>query len=609
MKVHSLEIKGFRGIQSGIIHFGDFTVLIGQNNSGKTTIIEALALLLGRDKLVRTLTEHDFWGSTPEATSRIQIIATISGFTPNDPARHTQWFRSGRGVPKWICANTGQVKAVSGGANDQLACQIAFAARFDSETLEVDTCRYFYDDSAPLDPFDESSALTALPVALFKEMGFFLVPASRTWDRMISFGSELFRRVVAYTGGNPAEAVLKERDRLRSPTEPLEADAKIKSLVDAISADLKSLFGRQSDLKLRLTSTDSEGVLDAVFPHFAEDGGIALPSRRHGNGLISLQTLVLLMRFGSLRVAKNENFLMAIEEPELHVPPPQQRKLLHLMQTLTTQAIITSHSPAVAAMAPPHQLVLVSNAGGTLRAIPLLAKQLDTSATNLERGLFLSDRDVTVAAIMHRRVMIPEGKLDARWFRLLSRLADISVNTSSSNAVDFTHEVGVIPTRDAQVVRTFDLLQKVHPSIICLVDGDAAGSVYANQLAALPAPPANIIQWPSGWVLEDVVSWIVEADPTVLTDTQLVAAGVPVTVPTFLAALKIAPLKGDDVIADLIADAISTKAACMKRVRHLLQVIADIAAGRAVDTAVAVPTVITGSTAKLWTFKHAVPGL
>ncbi len=609
MKVHSLEIKGFRGIKAGTIHFGNFTVLIGQSNSGKTTIIEALALLLGRDKLVRSLTEHDFWGSTPDATSRIQIVATITGFTPNDPARHAQWFRSGRGIPKWICATTGQLKAVSAGADDQLACQIAFAARFDSETLEVETCRYFYDDSAPLDPFDESSVVTALPAALFKEIGFFLVPAGRTWDRMISFGSELFRRVVSYTGGKPAEAVLKERDRLRSPAEPLEADAKIKPLVDAISADLKALFGRQSDLKLRLTSTDSEGVLEAVFPHFSEDGGIALPSRRHGNGLISLQTLVLLMRFGSLRVANNENFLMAIEEPELHVPPPQQRKLLHLMQSLTTQAVVTSHSPAVAAMAPPHQLVLVSNAGGALRAVPLLPKPLDTNATNLERGLFLSDREVTVTAIMHRRVIVPEGKLDARWLRLFARLADISVDASASNTVDFTHEVGVIPTRDAQVVKTFDLLQRVHPSIMCLVDGDAAGSTYANQLAALPAPPINILQWPSGWVLEDVVSWIVEGDPTVLTDAQLVATGIPNTVPAFLTALKAAPLKADDVIADLIADAISTKPGCMKRVRHLLQVIADIAAGRPVDTSAAISTAMTGSTAKLWTFQHAVPGL
>ncbi|MBS0626067.1 MAG: AAA family ATPase, partial [Verrucomicrobia bacterium] len=368
------------------------------------------------------------FGSSPTADSRISIISTITGFTPNDPERHAQWFRSGRGIPKWICATTGNLKPLSESANDQLACQIAFAARFDAETLEVEPCRYFYDDGVPLDPFDEASSVTPVPAALIKEIGFFLVPASRTWDRMISFGSELFRRVVSYAGGNPAEAVIQERDRLRNPSAPLEADEKIKPLVDAISADLTALFGRPSDLKLRLTSTDSDGVLEAVFPHFSEDGGTPLPSRRHGNGLISLQTLVLLMRFGSLRGSRGENFLMAIEEPELHVPPPQQRKLLHLMQSLTTQAIITSHSPAVAAMAQPHQLVLVANNRGALRATPLLPKALDTTATNLERGLFLSDRDITVSAIMHPRVMVPEGKLDARWFRLFARLADIATD-------------------------------------------------------------------------------------------------------------------------------------------------------------------------------------
>ena len=91
-----------------------------------------------------------------------------------------------------------------------------------------------------LDPFDESSAVTPVPVSLLKELGFFLVPASRTWDRMMSFGSEVFRRVVSYVGGNPAKAVIDERDRLRAPANPLESDEKIKNLVDEINIDLSA---------------------------------------------------------------------------------------------------------------------------------------------------------------------------------------------------------------------------------------------------------------------------------------------------------------------------------------------------------------------------------
>lgn len=84
MKVAVLQIENFRGIRSGTVQFHDHTVLIGPNNSGKTTIIEALSLVLGRDRLVRSLTEHDFFGSDPEAANRIKIIATVTGFEPED---------------------------------------------------------------------------------------------------------------------------------------------------------------------------------------------------------------------------------------------------------------------------------------------------------------------------------------------------------------------------------------------------------------------------------------------------------------------------------------------------------------------------------------------
>ena len=127
MKVALLEIYNFRGINSGKIQFRDHTVLIGPNNSGKTTIIEALALILGRDRLVRNLTEHDFFGSNPQAPDRIKIIATITGFDREDFTAHPEWFRDGRGVPTWFDPQTGNVFPERTRDDQPLACQIAFA--------------------------------------------------------------------------------------------------------------------------------------------------------------------------------------------------------------------------------------------------------------------------------------------------------------------------------------------------------------------------------------------------------------------------------------------------------------------------------------------------
>ena len=73
MQIVQLRVENFRGIREACIAFGSHTVFIGPNNCGKTTIIEALALLLGRDRMVRTLTEHDFHGSDPQAADRIKL--------------------------------------------------------------------------------------------------------------------------------------------------------------------------------------------------------------------------------------------------------------------------------------------------------------------------------------------------------------------------------------------------------------------------------------------------------------------------------------------------------------------------------------------------------
>ncbi len=218
MHIARLKISGFRGVLSADISLGRHVTLVGPNNSGKTTIIEALALLFGRDRLVRRLTEHDFHGSAPDETARILCIATVTGFAPNDPHHHSSWFNPERGVEKWFDPNAKTLSALPDAQHTDLAVQIGFAARFDLDELEAETIRFFVDDEATLgDPFAEDAHLRTIHSKVLQELGFFLVPASRTWDKWISFSSELFRRVVATRGDMPAQAVRAERARLWEP--------------------------------------------------------------------------------------------------------------------------------------------------------------------------------------------------------------------------------------------------------------------------------------------------------------------------------------------------------------------------------------------------------
>jgi len=301
MQLVLLQIDNFRGVKQGRVPFSNHTVFVGPNNCGKTTVIEAVALLFGRDRMLRTLTEYDFYGGDPKPADRVKLIATIAGFQGDDPALYPEWFRDDRAVPKWWNPTGNAVHADRDEATWQLCCQIAFAARFDVTTLEVETVRYFHDDDEAGDVFEEGS-WTNVRSSLIRQVGLFLVPANRSWDRVMSFGSELFRRVVTSGDGVPAEAVLHERDALRAPGSPLEEDAHLKGLVTDLDAELAGFFPSKPRLHLRLTSTDSEGVLDSVVPHYTYGAdAVKVPARRHGSGLISLQWLLLLLQFGRRR--------------------------------------------------------------------------------------------------------------------------------------------------------------------------------------------------------------------------------------------------------------------------------------------------------------------
>ena len=166
MKLLALSIRGFRGVQEADLHFGQHDVLVGPNGAGKSTIIDALSLVFGRTRLVRDLTEHDFFGSRPEATSRIRIIATLAGFVGDDPERNDTWFREGRAVPKWWNSSTHGTEPEPDDHAETLCAQVAFGARFDLEELVVESVRHFHDDDDVEDPFLDD-AVQPIPIRLF----------------------------------------------------------------------------------------------------------------------------------------------------------------------------------------------------------------------------------------------------------------------------------------------------------------------------------------------------------------------------------------------------------------------------------------------------------
>ena len=459
MRVATLKIENFRGVRAGFVRFGKHPVLVGDNNTGKTTLIEALTLVLGRDRLVRELTEHDFYGSSPLAGDRIKLVATITDFPHDDPEQSSQWFREGRAVVKWLDEATGAVHPLRENEAWKLCCQIAVQGRFDHESLAVEMLRYFHDHDDPVDPFAEDTP-SVLPGKLIQELSFYLVRASRTWDKVFSWGNELFKRAVLAAAAQPAGALLAERDRLRAPHQPIDADPGIKPLIQNLNKELALSFPNAPQVQLRLTGTDSRSVMEAVSAHFAGADGISIPASRQGSGLVSMQGVLLLLELGRARAAAGGEFLMALEEPEVHLPPSAQQRLVQRVQALSTQTFVTTHSPLVASMADPTSVLILKKHDGVLSAEPFLEAPLPATAQNWQRKFFQHSRADVLGALMQPSLLVPEGRADFQLLRCILRPLMMTAGWVDTMSRPFGIEVGVVPTEDAKVVETLQLMAR-----------------------------------------------------------------------------------------------------------------------------------------------------
>jgi putative ATP-dependent endonuclease of the OLD family len=582
MWIRQIAIENFRGIKSTRVDFSERqTVLVGPNGAGKSTVLEAFALLFGRDRLVRTLTEHDFFGSNPTAADRIRLTATISGFSSNVASDHSQWFSERRGVPKWLSASSGKLVAEPQTANDVLCVQLGFCARFDRSDLCVETVRYFHDDDSISDPFDEEVVQT-VPARLVPELGFFLVPAHRTWDRLVSFNSELFRRILESSGSLEAAEVLAERDRLRQDAHRVDLLGVLKELREGIDSQLKQLVPGSPGLELRLTATDTESLLQALVPHYRYGNSVSLPAGRHGSGLLSLQTALLVLQIAARRRKANQNVIIAVEEPELHMPPSVQTQVLQRLRNCSNQLLCTTHSPRVAAVCAATDIRMVNpSATASTSVVPMLKAPLPSTTKNGVRKLFQENRQSFIEALMHRFVLVPEGRTDVEWLKLLCGCAESEYLGDSADSLPFGTVFGIAPTHDGCVLDTVEKTKNIRLGAVALVDGDTAGDDYAKELLKAANPPEFIVQWPKGLEMEDAVGWVLGNEKEMVKAIHAEMPTAPATVPEMVSWLKKKTnekgAKTDLLAYEAVAVGITTSDTARARARSLLQAFVDMA--------------------------------
>ena len=400
MWLRELQIRNFRKIDALTMSFPHgLTVLVGENNSGKTTIIDALRLMLfpSRDLDSLRLTEDDFRAGTAHAP--IEISCRFTGLEDEDEVHFQECL----------------VDIGDGKFEMQVNARVEF-----NETTNRCNVKMWGGEteggSLPSNHYDRLATIYLQPL--------------RDPERGLRPGqhSQVSRLI---------DCLTKEDQRAGFETIAKEANEKIRALKpveDArgdINAQMAAIAGSELTQKTELIFTDPtfRRIIAGLQPEI-EGLPFALNGLGYNNLIFTSATL------GTLRRSPQFSFRsILVEEPEAHLHPQLQMLLLkHLADVASNhegnevQVIASSHSPILASQAPIDSVISVHEVDGKVSAVSVCSITIDDKIKKkLQRYLDATRGELFFA----RRILMVEGIAEALLLPVLAKIAGGNLKESS----------------------------------------------------------------------------------------------------------------------------------------------------------------------------------
>ena len=447
MRVALVEIENFRGIKQAKLLFPKHGVLIGDNNTGKTTILEALDLVLGPDRLNRqpSIDEHDFFrgaytrapGAPPpnvegavasdddaapqadakvaEATApKIVIEATIADLTEEQKGKFGDYIEFWDSVARKFYDDPNPAGVDTASITEAL--RVTFHGWYDEDEDDFEGATYF---TRSLTEGDKPEPFSRKHKQL---CGFLYLRSIRTGSRALSLErGSLLDIILRLKEVRPQmwEDTLATLSGLSVASDPaLGISPVLESINTALQKYVPKEWGVEPHLKVStLTREHLRKVITAFIA--TGDGDHAAPFYRQGTGTINMLVLAMLSQIAESK----QNVIFAMEEPETAIPPYAQKRIVHEVRKLASQTLFTSHSPYVLEeFATEETVVLVRDAEGQLaqRAIEL--------PENVKPKRYRQEfRTRFCEGLLARRVLLAEGPTEYSAFPVVCRrLAELN---------------------------------------------------------------------------------------------------------------------------------------------------------------------------------------
>lgn len=449
MRIARLEIINFRGIKKANLVFPKHGVLIGDNNTGKTTILEALDLVLGPDRLNRqtAIDEHDFFGGiyiqssevdseikqtevlpTQEQISevvevhqpKITIEATIADLNEEQKGKFGDYieFWDSTTLNLYETPNPTGVDA----ASITEALRVTFHGWYDKEEDDFEGATYF---TRSLTENDKPEVFSRKHKQI---CGFLYLRTIRTGSRALSLErGSLLDIILRLKEVRPQmwEATLSTLSEIVVASDPALG---ISPVLESINSALKKYVPKEwgVDPHLKVSNLTRDHLRKVITAFIATgDGTHAAPFQRQGTGTINMLVLAMLSQIAESK----QNVIFAMEEPETAIPPYAQKRIIHEVRKLASQAIFTSHSPYVLEEFETNETVVLSR-----NALGQLEQRTIELPDNVKPKRYRQEfRTRFCEGLLARRILIAEGPTEYTAFPVVCRrLAELDPKSYQS---------------------------------------------------------------------------------------------------------------------------------------------------------------------------------
>ncbi len=437
MILKKIILENFRGYKNIEVEFDNkLNVVIGQNDIGKSTILEALEIFFNNETVKIDISDYSVFANNNAMSigcvfeiekDKEYIIDTIPTNLENEYLLNKDGLLEIHQI--WDCSKG---KLTANSLKVELTANYPKEFKKPLSTLKIDPLRKLladdYSDKLNVDEVKKNTSseirqaiysvtetenLEQISIPLTKDDG------KKIWESLkkelpnyFLFQSDRLNKDSDKEVQQPLKAITQSA--IDEVIDELEAIKKIiEEKATQIGKDtIKKLEEMNPEIAKVLNPNISNKAWDSLFSFsFNTDDGI--PVNKRGSGIRRLILLNYFRAEAERKNTRNRNIIYAIEEPETSQHPIHQnmliKALIELSQKDKNQLIITTHTPEIAKIVKDENLIFIEKVEGKV--------QINKSDTKLNEIA----KTLGVMPYLSRLVICVEGEFDIKFIKNINK--------------------------------------------------------------------------------------------------------------------------------------------------------------------------------------------